>query len=583
MESPSIVAKTVAEIKKSDNGSGQVSRPSIELKSMPYHKYRRSSTVELEDRRWPSKILTQAPRWCSVDLRDGNQALLEPMNPKEKLRLFELLIELGFKEIETGFPAASQLDYDFSRHLIESNRIPEDTTIQVLCQARKELIKRTIESLRGVPKAIFHLYNSTSTVQRNVVFKMDRAGVIDLALSGVRWLQEFLPELKDTDITLEYSPESFTGTELDFAVEICAAVCDEFGASEQKPVIINLPATVEMTMPNVYADQIEWFMRNFPNPERIVTSLHTHNDRGTGVAATELALLAGAQRVEGTLFGNGERTGNVDIVTLAMNMFADGMNPKLDLHDLPRVVTIAQECTKLPIHPRHPYAGELVFTAFSGSHQDAIGKGLASCSEDYWEVPYLPIDPADVGASYKETVRVNSQSGKGGVAFILDRYFGISIERDHLVEFSEIIQKTSEHYGGEILPPKIMEIFIQAYVNPEGQYKLLDYDLRTVGDKKECLATLQVGSDKVQVKGQGNGPLEAFVNGMCATLNESFEIHRYDEYALGVGSDVKAISQITICTNERKQKSHGVGISQDVVRASIEAIVAAVNRLWNVA
>jgi len=556
-------------------------RPAMQISSMPYQKYRHAPVVDLPDRKWPNKTLQEAPRWCSVDLRDGNQALLEPMNPAEKLRMFELLLELGFKEIEIGFPAASQPDFDFVRNLVERDLIPQDTTIQVLCQAREELIKRTVDAIRGAPRVIFHLYNSTSTLQRDVVFNLDRAGIVEMALNGIRWFKEQLPRLDGTDVMLEYSPESFTGTELDFAVEICAAVCDEYGASAQHPVIINLPATVEMSMPNVYADQIEWFIRNFPDPRRIIVSLHTHNDRGTGVAATELGLLAGARRVEGTLFGNGERTGNVDIVTLAMNLFSQGVDPKLDLRNMPRVVSVAEECTRLAVHPRHPYAGELVFTAFSGSHQDAIRKGLARVSDDLWEVPYLPIDPADVGSSYRETVRVNSQSGKGGVAFILERHFGIVLNREHLLEFSGIIQKVSEQQGGELVPVRIREVFDDTYVNPEGQYRLLGYQLSEIETGRlRCTADLVVADNRIQVEGEGVGPIEAFVHALGTTLNEPFEIQDYHEYSLGEGWDAEAIAQVTIRTAQNKNRSHGVGISRDIVKSSLEAMIAALNRLW---
>ena len=378
--------------------------------AMPFEKYRAFEPVALQDRAWPARVLDAPPRWCSVDLRDGNQALIDPMNVDEKLRMFELLLDIGFVEIEAGFPAASQPDFDFIRKVIDDGLLPDNVALQVLCQARPELIARTVEALEGAPKAIFHLYNSTSTLQRRVVFDLDRDGIVDLAVRGTAMVREGVAALKDTEVTFEYSPESFTGTELDFAVDICDAVANEWGATDASPIVINLPSTVEMATPNIYADQIEWFCRNFPERERIVVSLHTHNDRGTGVAATELALMAGAERVEGTLFGNGERTGNCDIVTVAMNLFSQGVDPELDLRDMPRIRRTVEAINKLPVHERHPYAGDLVFTAFSGSHQDAIRKGMARLDQSRWEVPYLPIDPADVGSSYKEAVRVNSQS-----------------------------------------------------------------------------------------------------------------------------------------------------------------------------
>ncbi len=412
--------------------------------AMPFQKYKPFAPIDLSDRKWPSRVLTHAPRWCSVDLRDGNQALVDPMNVDEKLRMFELLLEIGFVEIEVGFPAASQPDFDFIRRIIDSDMIPEGVHIQVLCQARKELIDRTIEAIDGAPNAIFHLYNSTSELQRRVVFNMDRQGIIGLAVEGTGMVRQALAGLKNGQVSFEYSPESFTGTELDFAVEICEAVVAEWGGTKEEPVIINLPSTVEMSTPNVYADQIEYFCRHFNDRAKVLVSLHTHNDRGTGIAATELAIMAGAERVEGTLFGNGERTGNCDIVNVAMNLFSQGVDPQLDLRDMPRIRNTVEEINKLPIGERHPYAGDLVFTAFSGSHQDAIKKGMAIVDRKHWEVPYLPIDPEDVGSSYKEAVRVNSQSGKGGIGFILEEYYGVVLPRTMLVEFSKIIQELTE-------------------------------------------------------------------------------------------------------------------------------------------
>ena len=412
--------------------------------AMPFHKYKAFEPIRLPDRTWPEKILTKAPRWCSVDLRDGNQALIDPMNPAEKLRMWNLLLEIGFAEIEVGFPAASQPDFDFIRKIIDDGLIPDGVAIQVLCQARPELISRTVEALDGAPDVIFHLYNSTSTLQRKVVFDMDEKGIIQLAVDGTKLVRDGLAKL-DANVTLEYSPESFTGTELPFAVEICTAVMEEWGATAEEPMIINLPSTVEMSTPNIYADQIEWFCRNFPKRDHIVVSLHTHNDRGTGVAATELALMAGAERVEGTLFGNGERTGNCDIVTTAMNLFSQGVDPALNFLDMPRIRETVEEINKLRVGERHPYAGELVFTAFSGSHQDAIRKGMAQVDRDHWEVPYLPIDPADVGSSYKETVRVNSQSGKGGVGFILEEVYGIGAASSNA---GGVLQEGSAADGG---------------------------------------------------------------------------------------------------------------------------------------
>ncbi|MDC0238689.1 2-isopropylmalate synthase, partial [Gammaproteobacteria bacterium] len=450
---------------------------------MPFQKYRPFKPVELMERQWPERTLARAPRWCSVDLRDGNQALIDPMNVDEKRRMYELLLELGFIEIEVGFPAASQPDFDFIRKIIDDGMVPENVTIQVLCQARRELIDRTVEALSDVPNAIFHLYNSTSELQRRVVFDMDRSGITDLAVQGTMLVKEGLKQLHDTNVTFEYSPESFTGTELDFAIEICDAVVDAWGGTREDKVIINLPSTVEMATPNIYADQIEYFCRNFRQRESSVISLHTHNDRGTGVAATELGLMAGAERVEGTLFGNGERTGNCDIVTIAMNLFSQGVDPELDLRDMPNIRSTVEEINKLPVHERHPYAGDLVFTAFSGSHQDAIKKGMANLGSSHWEVPYLPIDPSDVGSSYKETVRVNSQSGKGGVGFVLEHHFGIVLPRAMLVEFSSIVQILTESLKREVTPDEIRESLLKEYVVDSGPYRLVDYDLQR-GDQE---------------------------------------------------------------------------------------------------
>ncbi|MCS5571238.1 MAG: 2-isopropylmalate synthase, partial [Pseudomonadales bacterium] len=483
--------------------------------AMPFHKYRPFKPVELTERQWPDRTLNKAPRWCSVDLRDGNQALIDPMNVDEKLRMYELLLELGFIEIEVGFPAASQPDFDFIRKIIDGGMVPENVTIQVLCQARRELIDRTVEALADAPNAIFHLYNSTSALQRRVVFDMDRPGIVDLAVQGTCLAKEGLQQLGGTNVTFEYSPESFTGTELDFATEICDTVVEAWGGTSEDKVIINLPSTVEMATPNIYADQIEYFCRNFRQRESSVISLHTHNDRGTGVAATELALMAGAERVEGTLFGNGERTGNCDIVTVAMNLFSQGVDPELDLRDMPNIRSTVEEINKLPVHERHPYAGDLVFTAFSGSHQDAIKKGMARLGSGHWEVPYLPIDPSDVGSSYKETVRVNSQSGKGGVGFVLEQHFGIVLPRAMLVEFSHAVQILTESLNREVTPEEIRGSLIEEYVVDSGPYRLIDYDLRRGdGESQRCEAKIEVSENTVSISGDGSGPIEAFVNGM---------------------------------------------------------------------
>ena len=546
---------------------------------MPYQKYQRFEPIELPDRQWPSQVISHPPRWCSVDLRDGNQALIDPMNVDEKLRMWDLLIELGFAEIEVGFPAASQPDFDFIRRIIEEDRIPEGVAIQILCQARGALIERSVEALAGAPAAIFHLYNSTSELQRRVVFGMDRQGIVDLAVRGTEQVKAALAGL-DSDVTFEYSPESFTGTELDFAVEISAAVADTWGATDEKPIIINLPSTVEMATPNVYADQIEWFGRNFPGRDRIVISLHTHNDRGTGVAATELALMAGAQRVEGTLFGNGERTGNCDIVTMAMNMFSQGVDPQLDFSEMPRIRETVEAINKLPVPERHPYAGDLVFTAFSGSHQDAIKKGMSMVDRDHWEVPYLPIDPEDVGSSYKETVRVNSQSGKGGVGFILEEHHGVALPRDMLVEFSAVIQKLTETLKREVMSEEILDSLLHEYVVENGPYKLLDYDLLSGReDDQRCVARVVVSEQQVTIDGEGSGPIEAFVNGMVATLNEPLNIVDYHEHALTTGKDAQAICLLAI-DDAIGGRCYGAGMSRNTITASLIAIISALNRRW---
>ena len=547
--------------------------------AMPYGKYRPFQPVSLPDRTWPNAVLTQPPRWCSVDLRDGNQALIDPMNVAEKLRMWELLIDIGFKEIEVGFPAASQPDFDFIRRIIDDGRIPPHVTIQVLCQAREELIARTVTALQGAPAAIFHLYNSTSTLQRRVVFRMGREGIEKLAVDGVKMARDGLSALSGTRVAFEYSPESFTGTELDFSVDVCAAVAEAWGATAAEKMIVNLPSTVEMATPNVYADQIEWFCRHFPGRESVVVSLHTHNDRGTGVAATELALMAGAERVEGTLFGNGERTGNCDLVTVAMNLFSQGVDPELDFRDMPRIRAEVEELNKLAVHERHPYAGDLVFTAFSGSHQDAIRKGMAHVDGAAWEVPYLPIDPADVGSSYKETVRVNSQSGKGGVGFVLEERFGVALPREMLAEFSTVVQRLTEQLDREVKPDEIFRALLDEYRVEGGPYRLLDYDLRHGAEGRQCCAArLEVAGQPVAISGEGSGPIEAFVNGMVETLNEPLNVVDYHEHALTKGKDAAAICLLAI--NDGEGRRYGVGMSTNTITASLTAIVSALNRRW---
>ena len=551
--------------------------------AMPYQKYKAFTPIDLPNRKWPNATISKAPRWCSVDLRDGNQALIDPMNVDEKMAMYELLLEIGFTEIEVGFPAASQMDFDFCRTIIENDLIPDGTLVQVLCQARPELIERTVEALDGAKGAIFHLYNSTSTLQRDVVFNMDRAGIVDLAVRGTKLVRDITRDLGSTEVTFEYSPESFTGTELDFAVEICEAVSDTWGATKEEPIIINLPSTVEMATPNVYADQIEYFCSHFSNRDRAVVSLHTHNDRGTGIAATELALMAGAERVEGTLFGNGERTGNCDVMTMAMNLFSQGVDPQLDFRDMPRIRQLSEQITKINVHERHPYAGDLVFTAFSGSHQDAIKKGMAVVDKDSWEVPYLPIDPADVGSSYKETVRVNSQSGKGGVGFILEQYFGISLPREMLQELAKQVQELTEELDREVSRGEILQVLFNTFEAQEGPYRLVNYDLENVSEESlVCKAHVQVSDQEVHIEGQGSGPIEAFVNAMVTTLNEPINVAAYHEHALAesdvVGKDAQAVGMVSIEFGEGS--CFGVGRSKNTVTASLLAIISAINRRW---
>ncbi len=547
--------------------------------AMPFEKYRAFQPIALPDRQWPGQVLTRAPRWCSVDLRDGNQALIDPMSVEEKLQLWDLLLEIGFAEIEVGFPAASQPDFDFIRRIIEEGRIPAGVSVQVLCQAREELIERTVEALQGALGVIFHLYNSTSELQRRVVFDMDRQGIIDLAVAGTEIVRQGLKDF-DAEVTFEYSPESFTGTELDFAAEICTAVADTWGATPEQPMIINLPSTVEMATPNVYADQIEWFCRNFSRRDASIISLHTHNDRGTGVAATELGLMAGAERVEGTLFGNGERTGNCDIVTVAMNLFSQGIDPTLDFREMPRIRRSVEAVNKLAVPERHPYAGDLVFTAFSGSHQDAIRKGMSKVDRSSWEVPYLPIDPADVGSSYKEAVRVNSQSGKGGIGFLLEEHYGVSLPRDILVEFSGEVQNLTESLGREVKTEEIFDTLIRTYSDASGPYKLLDYDLLTgrMQDQR-CVARVEVSDNVVTVDAEGSGPIEAFVNALVQTLNEPLTVVDYNGNALGSGSDAQAICILAIEEGEGG-RCYGIGVSRNTITASFYAVISAMNRRW---
>jgi 2-isopropylmalate synthase len=545
---------------------------------MRVDKYRSYPAVDLPDRTWPSQAITQAPVWCSVDLRDGNQALIDPMDVTRKRTMFELLLRLGFKEIEVGFPSASQPDYDFVRLLIEEDLIPDDVWIQVLTQAREELIEKTIESIAGARRAIIHLYNSTSELQRRVVFRLDKPGIVDIAVDGAKRCTKALDELPATEIRFEYSPESFTGTELDFSLEICEAVLDVWQPTPERRTILNLPATVEMSTANIYADQIEWFGRSVRRREAIVLSVHPHNDRGCAVAATELALMAGADRVEGALFGNGERTGNVDLVTLALNLFSQGVDPGLDFSDIDEARRIVEYCNQLPVHHRQPYVGELVYTAFSGSHQDAIKKGMDAIVEtdgSLWEVPYLPIDPQDVGRTYEAIIRVNSQSGKGGVAYVLKSERGLDLPRRTQIEFSKVIQHLAESEGGEVTPAQIWACFAEEYLRP-GPLEIVGHRSTEEGGMGEVLeATLTLGGEKHVVTGRGTGPIDSFVDAL-ALIGADLRVLDYHEHAVSSGADATAACYIEAAIGDRVL--WGVGIHPSIVTASLRAVVSAVNR-----
>lgn len=546
-----------------------------------YQKYKRVPVMTYPEREWPNKQIQKAPMWCSVDLRDGNQALIEPMTVEEKVEMFNLLVKLGFKEIEVGFPSASQIEFDFMRELVDRNLIPDDVTVQVLVQCREHLIQRTFEALEGVKRAIVHIYNSTSTLQRDVVFNKGKEEIKQIAIEGTKLVKSFVKDFPG-HITLEYSPESFTGTELDYALEICTVVQETWGATKEEPIIINLPATVEMTTPNVYADQIEWMHKNFKNRESIILSIHPHNDRGTGVAATELALLAGADRVEGTLFGNGERTGNLDILTVAYNMFSQGINPELDLTNIVEIQEVYERCCKMEVPMRHPYAGKLVFTAFSGSHQDAINKGVRAMKErhqDWWEVPYLPIDPSDVGREYEPIVRINSQSGKGGVAFVMDSEFGFKLPKAMHKEFADVIQKIAEKQG-EVAPATIMEVFEQEYLKLKTPYEFLRARAEDHGDRdtKVELSFNYQGETK-EVEAVGNGPLDAVKQAVQETTGANVKIMDYTQHALGEGSHAKAAAYICMQDEATGKVTFGVGVSSNITRAGIRAVFSALNRL----
>ena len=552
---------------------------------MNYKRYQRVPVMNYPEREWPNKEIQKAPSWCSVDLRDGNQALVEPMVVEEKIEMFNMLVQMGFKEIEIGFPAASQIEFDFLRQLVERRLIPDDVTVQVLTQCRDHLLKRTFESIQGIPKAVVHIYNSTSTLQRDVVFHMDREEIKQIAIDGVDMVKKYMKDY-DGKVILEYSPESFTGTEMDYALDICNAVQRAWGPTPDNKMIINLPSTVEMTTPNVFADQIEWMSKHLENRESIILSVHPHNDRGTGVAAAELAMLAGADRVEGTLFGNGERTGNVDILTIAYNMFSQGIDPELEIGDIKKIAEVYERCTKMHIDPRHPYAGKLVFTAFSGSHQDAINKGMHALMErksEIWQVPYLPIDPSDIGREYEPVVRINSQSGKGGVAFVMDSFFGFKLPRGMHKEFADVIQKIAEKQG-EVAPDQIMEEFRIEYLDRKEPYhfrkcKITDFES---GDQFTTVAVVTYSDhgETKQFEGVGNGPIDAVKRGLEEELGISIKVLDYSEHALTSGSGAQAASYIHLMDQKTGKVTYGVGISSNITRASLRGIFSAVNRLF---
>ena len=544
-------------------------------------KYKPFSSVELRDRTWPDKKITKAPIWCSVDLRDGNQALIEPMGHEKKVKMFELLCSLGFKEIEIGFPAASQTDYDFVRYLIEEKKIPNDVTIQVLTQSRQHIIEKTFESLIGIDKAIVHFYNSTSALQRKVVFDDDEEGIKKIAIDGALLIKELSKKYNKTNWRFEYSPESFTGTEVDFAAEVCNEVVNILKPCSDEKIIINLPATVEMSSPNVYGDQIEWMIRNLDNREDVIVSLHPHNDRGTAVGAAEIGVMAGADRVEGTLFGNGERTGNVDIVTLALNLLTQGVDPELELNNINHVIREVEYCNQLPVHPRHPYAGDLVFTAFSGSHQDAIKKGLSAISQSnnpHWEVPYLPIDPSDLGRTYEAVVRINSQSGKGGIAYILEKDHGVSLPRRLQISLSTKIQKVADETGKELLSHEIWDIFDKNFIQGPNKAELISFELNTSDDENDSIKVeAKLNQNKLEFSGSGNGPIDAMIQGINKKMGLNLSVTDYHQHSLGTGSDAKAVAYIEVSDGNKTR--WGVGIDENTIRASLRAIMIGFDKI----
>ncbi|MGH9021889.1 MAG: 2-isopropylmalate synthase [Acidimicrobiia bacterium] len=548
-------------------------------KPMAFGKYRPFQPLVLADRTWPDQRILVAPQWCSVDLRDGNQALIDPMDQIRKRRMFETLCRMGFKEIEVGFPSASQTDFDFVRQLVEEDLVPDDVTIQVLTQCRSELIERTFESVRGARRAIVHFYNSTSILQRRVVFNLDKAGITQIAVDAAKLCRKLEQSMGSSEILYEYSPESFTGTEVDYAIEVCSAVMEAIEPTDERRIILNLPATVEMYTPNIYGDVIEYFHRNIPNRSRVTLSLHPHNDRGCAVAAAEFGVMAGADRVEGTLFGNGERTGNVDVVTLALNLFSQGVDPGLDVSDIDAIRRVAEYCNRLPVHPRHPYVGDLVYTAFSGSHQDAIKKGFEAVGADYdeWGVPYLPIDPKHVGRNYEAVIRVNSQSGKGGVAYIMKAEHGLELPRRLQIEFSRNIQGITEDTGTEISPPMMWEAFQAEYLPVNPPVQLLSHESTAGPEGARVVAQLLVDGEHRTVTGQGNGPIDAFVAAMQADLGVGLDVLDYSEHAVGAGSAATAVAYVEAQSSDGSV-NWGVGLHESITTASLEAIISALNR-----
>ena len=548
----------------------------------PTNKYKSFKPINIKDRNWPNQVISDSPDWCSVDLRDGNQALIEPMGAERKDRMFKLLCDIGFKEIEVGFPSASQTDYDFVRDLIDNKKIPSDVTIQVLTQSREELINKTFEALKGIPKAIVHFYNSTSTLQRKVVFNQDKKGIKDIATNGAKLIKKLAAQNPDTEWSFEYSPESFTGTELEYACEVCDEVTDILKDSSKNKIIINLPATVEMSTPNIYGDQIEWMHNNLKNRDKINLSLHPHNDRGTAVAAAELGVMAGADRVEGTLFGNGERTGNVDIVTLALNLLTQGVDPKLDFSQINKIMREVEYCNQLPVHPRHPYAGDLVFTAFSGSHQDAIKKGFAALNASnspLWEVPYLPIDPADLGRSYEAVVRINSQSGKGGVAFLLERDHGVSLPRRLQITLSKYVQKIADETGKEISASELWDVFESNFLIPMNGFEYKSHSSKTENSVNEIDLNIKILNEDINIQGTGSGPIDSFMNAINQKFNINIKVSDYNQNAISSGADAKAAAFIEL--EHKNNTVWGAGINPNTTQASFEAIVVGLSKLLN--